>query len=968
MKTISNKRIFRAVLSVLICLTLVFSCATTGLAEKEKEKPSLVRVGYYENEVFEEGAHENTVKKGYAYEYYRKLSEYTGWQYEYVYGSYADLYQALLNGDIDLLAGLAYKEEREGLIAYPDEIMGSEAFVLVKHESDNRINASPSSLNNMTIGVLKSAIADTLRDYLDHNNVEATVQTFDGNEELFDAFETQKIDVLAAEGDGAYGRNDAEVICEFGSSGYYLCVNINRPDLLEELNTAQSQLAIEEPNYLSDLKREFYSVSVSGRAFTEGEKKWLEEHNSLTVGYLEDYLPYSDTDKDGNATGLVCEYVPELFNSMGISDMEVTYIGYESSQAMLQAISDGSIDVAFPVGGGLYYSEENGIYQSTSIVSPSNELVYKKDFGNETPASFSVNKNNLMQYYYVTTNFPDAEIVMYDSPYACLDAVLSGEVDCSTLDGLRANDILKNTKYSSLSLRQLKTNETRCFGVKIGNEELLKLINRGINILGTDYALTIAYRYTSGLYNYTLLDTIRNHMLAFSLFILLVVGIIIFLLLLYSHRKKKQMEITESAKRELEKKNAELADSQAALSDALASAEYANRAKTVFLNNMSHDIRTPMNAIVGFTTLAENNVDNKEKVLDYLDNISISSRHLLSLIDDVLDMSRIESGKMKIEENEVNLPDLIHDLQTIIQSNVNAKKLTLHVDVKDIRNEDIITDKLRLNQLLLNILSNAIKFTPQGGTISFCVIEKPQLSEEETMFEFRIKDTGIGMSEEFQEAIFDAFTRERSSTVSGIQGTGLGMAIAKKIVDLMGGTISVTSQVGEGTEFVVNIPCRISSNAHEDQSLPDRSDTPALAASDDTKKPSSFHFEGKRILLAEDNELNRIIAVSVLEEEGLAVDVAEDGAIALDKIKNADAGYYDLIMMDIQMPNMDGYEAAKQIRALNDPQKANIPIIAVTANAFEEDRKIALEAGMNSHLAKPYDIPVMMETLASFLH
>ncbi len=502
---------------------------------------------------------------------------------------------------------------------------------------------------------------------------------------------------------------------------------------------------------------------------------------------------------------------------------------------------------------------------------------------------------------------------------------------------------------------------------------------------------------------------------------------------------------------------------------------------------MSHDIRTPMNAIVGFTALAASHIDNPTQVKDYLGKISVSSQHLLSLINDVLDMSRIESGKVTIAEGEVHLPDIIHDLRTIIHSSITAKQLELFIDTQDVLHEDIITDRLRLNQILLNILSNAIKFTPNGGTISFRVVEKPSSYKDKAVFEFRIKDNGIGMSKEFQKTIFEAFTRERSSTVSGIQGTGLGMAITKNIVDMMGGTITVCSEENKGSEFIVELPCKISGNYTKPEPLSELRGLRALVADDDTNtclsvcsmlreigmrpdwtnygkeavvrakdaldssdafkayiidwmmpdingietvrrirkiigdsapiiiltaydwadieeeareagvtafcsKPLFMSelrnvlsqpfctpeekkkeedvvpdFTGKRILLAEDNEMNQMIAVAILEEAGFAVEIANDGEEAVKKMDDMPAGYYDIILMDIQMPHMDGYEAAKLIRALDDPQKANIPIVAVTANAFEEDRKIAMESGMNGHLAKPYDIPVIMETLERLL-
>ena len=1050
-----------------------------------------VRVGYYENEVFQEGAREGAVKTGYAYEYYRKMSEYTGWEYEYVYGGFGELYQMLLDGEIDLLAGLAWKEDRAGLIGYPDAIMGSESYYLVKHDEDVDITADPVTISGCRIGVLDSAMLGVLNRYLDDNHVDAEVVTYSDYTHLFSSFDSHDVDVLAAESDGAHGREHAEVLTVFGASDYYLCVNINRPDLLAKLNTAQTLLAAEEPNYLNSLRAKYYSVSVTARAFSQVEREWMDTHTTLRVGYLENYLPYSDTDDQGEVTGIVKDIIPEILDTLGMQNITVEYTGYKSYDDMITGINTGEIDVAFPVGGGLYYSEENGIYLSNAVSSSPAELVYKGEFSDKTTQHFAVNENNRMQYYFVCTNYPDAEITFYPSSEECLAAVLDGKAGCVTLNGLRANDILRNRQYEDLSLYQTSYNDARCFGIEIGNEGLLKLLNRGVNVLGSDYAQNISYRYTGGLYSYDFIDVLREHMALFSIIILIIIALVIFLLVRGIRHSKKEIKEKEAARMALEEKNAELAESQKALSDALAVAEHANHAKTAFLNNMSHDIRTPMNAIVGFTALAASHIDNKEQVQDYLGKISVSSQHLLSLINDVLDMSRIESGKVTIEESDVHLPDVIHDLRTIIQSNVTAKQLELFIDTQDVVHEDIVTDKLRLNQVLLNILSNAIKFTPAGGTISFRVIEKPSPVSDLANFEFRIKDNGIGMSEEFQKTIFEAFTRERTSTVSGIQGTGLGMAITKNIVDMLGGVITVNSEEGKGSEFVVELPCRITSVSTKFEPLPELQGLRALVADDDTntclsvcsmlreigmrpdwtnygkeavvrakeamdqadefqvyiidwlmpdlngietvrrirkvvgentpiiiltaydwadieeeakdagvtsfcskplfmselrnvlaqpfmepkdtkpedKKETDEHFDfsGMRVLFAEDNELNQMIAEAILTEKGLDVEIAKDGVEAVEKMKTAPAGYYDLILMDIQMPKMDGYEAAKQIRAMDDKGKASIPIVAVTANAFEEDKKTALDAGMNGHLAKPYDIAAIMETLKTLL-
>ncbi len=524
------------------------------------------------------------------------------------------------------------------------------------------------------------------------------------------------------------------------------------------------------------------------------------------------------------------------------------------------------------------------------------------------------------------------------------------------------------------------------------------------------------------------------------------------------------------------------------LQDALAAAQHANKAKTTFLNNMSHDIRTPMNAIIGFTSLAAAHIDNTEQVQDYLAKITTSSNHLLSLINDVLDMSRIESGKVKIEEKETSLPEIMHDLKTIVQADITSKQLDFYIDTADVIHEHVLCDKLRLNQVLLNLLSNAMKFTKPGGIVSVRILEKGTASDGCVSYEFQIKDTGIGMSKEFQKHVFEPFEREKTSTISGIQGTGLGMAITKNIVDMMGGSISVSSEEGKGTTFTVSLQFKTHSGSVQQEAIPQLKGLRALVTDDDFNTCSSLtkmlstigmrpdwttsgkeavlrtklaweqndnyavyiidwlmpdmngvevvrrirriigeetpiiiltaydwsdieeearkagvtafcskpiflselreileapyaiqsaeiqtsendnSFTGKKILLVEDNELNQEIAVEILQEAGFILDVADDGSVAVDKMKSAAPGQYDLILMDIQMPILNGYEATKQIRSLENPAFTDIPIIAMTANAFDEDKKAALDAGMNGHIAKPIDVPELMDLLKIMLN
>lgn len=403
---------------------------------------------------------------------------------------------------------------------------------------------------------------------------------------------------------------------------------------------------------------------------------------------------------------------------------------------------------------------------------------------------------------------------------------------------------------------------------------------------------------------------------------------------------------------ENKKMSQRLQQQQDTLRDAFEAAKQANVAKTNFLNNMSHDIRTPMNAIIGFTNLAKSHIEEKEQVKGFLEKISTSSEHLLELINDVLDMSRIESGKVVIEEKETSISEITESLKQLVQQFIKSKSLEFVVDTSKVKEDSILCDKLRLNQILINLLSNAVKFTPAGGRIVLQIVQKAKSENGTAPFEFAVQDNGIGIAKEFVGKIFEPFEREKSSTVSGIQGTGLGLAITKNLVNLMHGTIAVESEEGHGTTFTLAFNFKISEKIQEKT---------------ETEKKVDFDFKGKRVLLVEDNALNAEIATAVLEEAGFVIDSANDGSVAVEKIQNAELGQYDLILMDVQMPIMDGYEATKRIRALRRSGISSLPIIAVTANAFEEDKLKAIEAGMDGHVAKPIEVPKLLDVLRNVL-
>ena len=1209
-----------------------------------------VRVGYYENEVFQEGAREGAVKSGYAYEYYQKLSEYTGWQYDYVYGEFGDLYQMLLDGDIDFLAGLAWREDREEIIGYPDAAMGNETYNLVKHDADEDITVAPSTLDGKKIGVLDSAIAGVLQAYLEEHEVQAEIVLFRDYEPLFDAFDNHEIDVMAAEGDGAYGRAHAELLYAFGASDYYLCVAKARPELLTELNEAQTELAANEPNYINSLRSRYYPVSISSRAFSAAEKQWLSSHDELRVGYLNHYLPYSDTDDSGNVTGIIRDVVPRMLEELGISRISVSFFGYDSYDRMITALSSEEIDTAFPVGGGLYYSEESGIFLSSPVVSAVTELVHRGEYTEETTARFAINENNRMQYYFVLTHYPDAEIIFYPSIDDCLKAVSDGKVGCTTLNGLRANDILRNSRYSGLALLQTTHNDDRCFGIQIGNSGLLRLLNRGINVLGSDYAQNLAFRYTDQLYSYSVWDMIQNNMALFGSVIFGIAALIILFLVRDVRRSRREIRNKENARIELEKANTELAESQAAkqreleerlalqeellkqqsrreqqdkmitalasdyrsvyhvdldhddavcyredptdseqtregihfpyherfvwyaehcvaenyrdgflrfidpeyirsalsnnliiayrylaqrngkeyyemirmagvrhaedrddhivhavclgltvideemreemaksqaLAEALSIAEDANKAKTAFLSNMSHEIRTPMNAIIGLNNIAMNDPTASDQVKEYLRKIGASAQHLLGIINDILDMSRIESGRMTIRKEEFSFAKALEQVNTMISDQCRDKGIVYDCQMTGQVDDYYIGDVMKLKQVMINILGNAVKFTPEGGTIRF-LIEEGVRYNHNAVLKFIISDTGIGMSEEFLPHIFDPFSQEESTSTSRYGSTGLGMPITKSIVELMNGNIDVVSEKGKGTTFTVTVTLGESDRKHQiDEGSPVPQDMSVLVIDDDPialehaeiilsqvgigcetaesgwegvdkvrirhgrredysliivdwKMPdmdgvettrqirkivgpdtpviilTSFNWDeiadeareagvdtfvskplfastvmdefieafrsknkaleertvdlkGRRVLLAEDVAVNAEIMMMVLNMREMEVDLAENGRAAVNLFESHETGYYDAILMDMRMPEMDGLEATRVIRSLQRDDAKTIPIIALTANAFDEDVQQSMQAGLNAHLSKPVEAEALFETLENLI-
>lgn len=923
---------------------MVFVCGSSGFfsVDVSAQSAETVKVGYYFSNNFQEGMDDRSPKSGYSYEYLQKLASYTGWKYEYVYGEWDELFEKLKDGEIDLMAGVAYSEDRVDQIGYPDSEMLNETFYIYKDTDDSSMQCGDiASYSGKKIGTLKGdqRMTAALEQWKARHRADIEIEYYSDFTECARVFNEQQIDGFVSADNVVSSYSGITPVEKIGKQLFYLCTAKEREDLLSELNMAMSIMNERDAVEVDELRNKYYTETTVSVFLSQQEQQWMKEHAQITVGYLADYLPYCDKAEDGSATGLVSDIVPDLFDALsGDYDPEIIYRCFDDQQEMLDCLKNGEVDFVMPVSDGKWYAEQEEFVQSSAVVAFPIALVYREPYDNEVTSRIAVNQNNLRQYWYTLANYPDAEIVMYDGIEACIDAVNSGEADSTLLSALRVSQLLNGEK--KLNIITLSDSEKLCFGVAAGNKALLQILNHGLSILGESYGLNHTYRYLDTVVTYTLTDVIQDHV---WLFIGLLTVLLILIVTYFIHREQEQKK---AAQHELKQKEL--------LEKALCAAKQASVAKKVFLQNMSHDIRTPMNAVLGFTNLAIQAGGDTEKTQDYLSKIKISGNHLLGIVNEVLEISRIESGQTKLDESVWSIADIVKETDIIIRDQALAKKQEFSIDIWQVQDMYIYCDKLRVKEILVNLLGNAVKYTQTGGSISLRIIQKPCEKENFGNYEIHVKDNGCGMSEEFLQKIFEPFERQANSTISGIQGTGLGMTIIKGFVDAMGGTIDIKSEENKGTEIIVRLCQRIAEAPEKSEEQKTISCSPEL-------------FAGKRVLLVEDNSMNREIATAILEEAGFKVDTAENGAIAVEKVTYYPEGFYDVILMDIQMPVMDGYTATRKIRSLENKAIAKIPIIAVSANAFDEDRQTSLEAGMNGHLAKPIVVDELLEVLGGIL-
>ena len=939
MQTLMRKSVC-ALLSLLLLLSAVLSVK----AAAETAPAKVVRVGSFEdtfNYCNEKGA-----RKGYGYELLQTLSGYTGWQFEYVTCDWSDCFEKLKNGEIDIMGDISYTEDRAEEMLFSDEPMGEEKYYLYADLSRADISASDyKTLNGKKIGVLMGTEPEVmLTEWEEKHGIKTEHVNISNNEDVKQKLANHEIDCFVSLEESFWAELGISTITRVGKSSIYYALNKDRPDLKEELDNAMRALDEAAPFYTADLYKRYFSLDYIP-ILTGEEKAWLKGHGAIRMGFLTSDRGVSTYDPaTGEITGTITDYIQFAADCLGNQELEFQLVGYDDKEAELNALKSGEIDMIFHFDQSPNLAEEYRVACTNTTWTSNMMAVTNQQHFNENKANrIAVPQNKISLTRYLAFYYPQWEIVDCDTQEDAIKLVKDGQADCFITGVSSEAKYSKNHGFYSVLLPNPAKS---CFAVNSGNRSLLSILNKTIKAMPANMLTSSLAMYKSSSRKVTLSEFIKDNFFM----VLLVSSIAVAAILLTILKLLRKARKAEAAARKAANDTQEL---NAKLQIAVENAESANHAKSTFLFNMSHDIRTPMNAIIGYADLASRHSDDPAKLKNYMENIQVCGQNLLMLLNNVLDLARIENDKTEMEYSVSDVDKDFRNCIAMFRNQADSKGQTLTVTTH-LLHPYVYVDIPHLTEVCTNLVSNAVKYTGACGTICCDITQKPGEKEGWCDTVITVADNGIGMSQEFQKHIFEPFERERTSTVSKVEGSGIGMGIVKKLVGLMGGTVEVESKIGVGSTFTVTIPCRIAS---EDETQAKRETNPS-----DQKC-----LCGTRILLTEDNDLNAEIATELLQEEGCTVDRAKDGVECVDMLEKAANGTYQLILMDIQMPVMNGYDAAKKIRRMDDPQKAGIPIIAMTANAFTEDRQVALDAGMNDHIAKPINMNVLVPTLRKYL-
>ena len=908
--------------------TIIFVVLSMCMPCLADETQKTIRVGSFEdtfNYVDEHG-----VRRGYGYELMQALAGYTGWKFEYVKCDWSNCFDKLENGEIDIMGDIAYTDDRAKEMLYSEETMGEEKYVLYADLTNTDILSSDyKSLNGKRIGVVKGAKPEyMLTEWENKHGIHTEHVNVGNNEDVKKKLANDEIDCFVSLEESIWSEIGISSVTTIGKSDIYFAINKERSDIKQELDYAMRQLDSDSPFFKDDLYKKYFTLNYT-QFLTGNEESWLEEHGGIRIGFLDnDSVVFSMDKKSGEIRGTLSEYISYAKDCLGNHTLKFDIEAFYDYDKMIEALQNNEIDVIYYASRNSNVAEKKGYALSNTawtynLIAVTN----KEDFNENDSYVVAVPKNKVALKQHIAYNYPHWKLVDCDSIEDGANMVDDGKVDCFIMGSSQvlSFDGKKNFKIIPLT----KTMEA-CFAVKDGQATLLSILNKTIKAMPSDMLTSAIAMYDSTAYKTTFYSFLKDHLV-----VVLVLGFSIIIVILLLLQKARRAEASAKV--------------------ALKSAENANLAKTQFLHNVSHDIRTPMNAILGYSELMKNELNDNDlpRVFEHLNKLQKAGNILLSIINNVLDMARVESGKMELDENYEVIGNISQLVCSAFAAEASRKNIELNIIV-NVEHKHIIVDSTKMQEILSNLISNAIKYTSAGGKVTIDTKELPYDKEDYVLIQTKVSDTGIGMSEDFLPSLFELFTRERNTTLSKIPGTGLGMAIVKNFVDLMNGSIEVESELGKGSTFTITIPHKIANKDYTNRNI-------------ESSNEFDIDFMGKRILLAEDNELNAEITTTILSEMGFEVKVVEDGILCVNEIQHQPANTYDLILMDIQMPNMDGYKATHCIRRLFQPEKANIPIIAMSANAFEEDKKKAFDVKMNDYITKPIDFQKMEQVLKHIL-
>ena len=939
-----KKGVCTAVILLLVSVLIVGIPQTVNAKEQEKgiRSKRVVRIGYlgYEGFIMQDAAGNYS---GYGVEFLSEIADYTGWKYEFIYNDFESHLENMRTGRIDFMIELQKTPDREAEFLYSQNIVGVESSVLYVRSDEERYYYNDyEKFDGMRIAcVWGSFQSQQLEEFAKEKDFSYELYVYQTPNECFGALDRGLVDAVAI-GSNALNEN-YKIVSRFGSAGFYAVTGAFNTELMEEMNTAIEQLYSVKPNYRDYLSEKYYGKADNQSVvFTREEAEYIAADDEITIAFIPNRKPYSYINENGEIDGITVDLVKQIQEKSGF---RFKYVMMEVGETPIEYLKEYPEHIVAGVSA-LNPQFLNNNYQLSEVICTDNVAIvsrpgteYKIVTGNEhyrlaIPKSFGALR------IYIQEEYPEFEIVLAESTEECLAMVQNKEADFMAQNINVLSPYLQKPLYENFTVLSNFFMEEKMALVALNINQQ----NVGMNIIDKCIATITERERAQFVVKHTLKNTYELTIQDMLYKSRTEVAIISFLILLVFAMMITGMVVRSRHYALIKSKNIELAE-------AVAQANSANEAKSIFLARMSHEIRTPLNAIVGMNAICKNYLEDPDKVKEYLNKMENASEVLRGVVNDILDMSAIESNKIKIESAGLLIKDVLKTVEDIYHEQCKLKGVKLNVVMENVRDTEVMGDVLRLKQVFLNLVSNAYKFTPKGGNITIKAIEVLERGDK-VFYSFRVSDSGEGMTEEVMSRLFKPFEQESASTAKSHGGSGLGLSIVKNLVELMSGHIACESKKGEGTTFLVSIPFGIL----KEQEVVKKEEKREV-------NPNAYDFKNRKILLADDTEFNADVLIDLLAMVNMRVDWAKNGRIALEMFERSEVGQYEAVFMDIQMPEMDGYEAAKAIRVSTHPEAKTIPIYALTANTFTEDVSEAVYAGMNGHLEKPIDTALVYEIL-----